>query len=158
MIPGKLGSHVSISDETVLYPNFTRLLTLWAEGFSEERFGQIMGYTTITLARTQRGTFSSMEDCTGTAMIVDVDDAPTGGYYVRDTGTNSGVRTHSSKYGPLLVQIGEHEYSAIAHTDSKTMIVFSIIRDHQTCPRSTWIFSCNYECRGADTQAPLSRD
>ena len=63
MMPGRLGSHVSISDETVLYPNFTRLLTLYAEGFSEERFGQIMAYTTITLANTTRKLLRSERMC-----------------------------------------------------------------------------------------------
>ena len=38
------------------------------------------------------------------------------------------------------MQVENHEYAAIAHTDSKTILVFSIIRDHQTCPRSTWNF------------------
>ena len=85
MIAGKLGSHVTISDETVLYPNLTRLLTLWAEGFSEESFGQIMAFTTITLRRTQKALVSSMEGKVGTAPIVDIDDLPTGGYYVRET-------------------------------------------------------------------------
>ena len=81
-----------------------------------------------------------MKGCIGTATIVDIDDAPTGGYYVRDVDTDSGVRVHNSKYGPLLVQVRKHEYAAIAHSDSKTILTFSIIRDHQTCPRSTWNF------------------
>ena len=98
-----------------------------------------MSCTTIELKKTQCANFSGMTGKVGTVMIVDTDNSPTGGYYVRETSEEGKVGFHSSKYGPLLLIAGRQEYTAKAHMDHKTIVEFSIskIMSHAHVVRGT---------------------
>ena len=61
MVNVKAGSHATISEETERYPNFARLLSLWAAGFSEECFGSIVAFTSVEIKKTQEANFAALE-------------------------------------------------------------------------------------------------
>ena len=137
MVGVKHGSHVTISEETERCPNFARLITMWAACFSEECFGSIMAFTSIEVKKTQDAQFSALDGKMGTVMIVDVDDTPNGKFYVKDMLDDSPIRSHNAWNGPLLLQTGRHEYMPAAYIDEKTIVVFYIAENYQSCPRST---------------------
>ena len=138
MVKGNPGCHTTISKETETYPTMARLLSSWAEGFSEEYFGSVLSFTSIEIRKTQDARFCPMKGRVGTVMVMDVDDIPNTRFYIKDTSNESPIRVHTTANGPTLLRAGIDEYMPAAYNKEYTVVIFYIAEGYQSCPRSTW--------------------